>query len=648
MKVGIIMELNIYLIGALVDEEKFSKDFSHLSPIKVIHQINQIQFFLDIINDDDIPTEHQKLFRNKFVAGYENNIKNNEWESLCETKHYFRDDLFKEFAKNKLFIFKPYLEEDRYGRINVKVSNKSSLKIIDRPKGISDNAIGSLVTIPVFNDYNQYTFEKRLLESKSIGSNEHFEKITTSCLVSGDYLYGEFKDFEKLNDGWHIKQEGSLKKIPIDFEKYKDFSIIEPHAIYMDFDLFNEVILEKGLTQLGQPVSLDRKVKLKENIDNTIDEFEEEIYSENEFLENLFNILRYKNLIIEEKQIVNFHTALKTRRLVILSGPSGTGKSQLVFNYAYSLGLMKKVNKDTQQFKLIPVKPNWRDDTDLIGFLDTVNNIYRPSESGLIDTLIEAKDNQDKIYIICFDEMNLAKVEYYFAQFLSVLELEGVERKISLYSKNLVGRVINGEQYPHEIPIHSNVLFVGTINIDETTQTLSDKVLDRSNYIELNIPENHINNWVENLNSTSLLHSGENNAEEKVEKIVDLYDFESWSSIAKQIQLLEVEIEILNTINQILVKNDNSKGIGFRVLDHINSYMLNLPINQSLERREAFDMQISQKIIPKLRGTVDELKEVLNDSESGLLCVLEDKSLQISSRAIIRKIRELDIYGYTY
>ncbi|WP_153732789.1 McrB family protein [Sporosarcina obsidiansis] len=642
------MELNVYLIGALVSEDKLNKDFSHLSPVKLNHQINQVQFFLEIINDDDIPAERQNFFRNKFVAGYENNIKNNEWESLCETRHYFRDDLFKEFAKNKLFIFKPYLEEDRYGRTNIKISNKSSVKVIERPKGISDNAIGSLVTIPIFNDYNQYTFEKRLLESKSIGNNDFFEKITTSCLVSGDYLYGEFKDFEKLNDGWHVKQENTIKKIPIDFDKYNDFSIIEPHAIYMDFDLFNEVILENGLSQLGQPVSLEREVKLKKNIVDSIDEFEEDIYSENDFLENLFTYLKSKNLILEEKQIVNFHTALKTRRLVILSGPSGTGKSQLVFNYAHSLGLMKKVNKDTHQFKMIPVKPNWRDDTDLIGFLDTINNIYRPSESGLIDTLIEAKDNRDKIYLICFDEMNLAKVEYYFSQFLSVLELEGTERKISLYSKNLVGRVINGEQYPHEIPIHSNVLFVGTINIDETTQTLSDKVLDRSNYIELNIPENHINNWVTNSIATTQLSSKEQNSDDKVENIVDLYHFDNWSNPTKEIKLLKEEIQILNKINQILINNDSSKGIGFRVLDHINSYMLNLPPNQLLERKDAFDLQISQKIIPKLRGTIDELDEVIKNPEDGLLRIFEEKSLIISSRAIIRKLRELDTYGYTY
>ena len=86
--------------------------------------------------------------------------------------------------------------------------------------------------------------------------------------------------------------------------------------------------------------------------------------------------MKIKGLIFEKKQLINFHTALKTRRLVILSGPSGTGKTQLVYQYRKALGILKK---ESQQFKMIPVKPNWKDDTDLIGFLDTINNIYRPS-----------------------------------------------------------------------------------------------------------------------------------------------------------------------------------------------------------------------------------------------------------------------------
>ncbi|RKJ55860.1 hypothetical protein D7X33_30485, partial [Butyricicoccus sp. 1XD8-22] len=369
------MELNVYLVGALADEKKLKEIHPNLSPVKQTLQFNQFQFFLDILNIDDIPLAYQKLFKNKFVAGYENNIKDSQWERFSEGKTFFKEDIFSEFASKKLFIFKPYIDENNYGEKNIKIS-KNTLKIIDRPTGISENAIGSLVTIPIFSDYNQFAFEKRLLESNAIGNYEYLEKITTSCLISGDFLYGEFKDFERLNDGWHVTPEDTIKKIPLDFEEYRDLMIIEPHAIYIDYDYFHEIILGEGLSKLGQTVSLDKKIKLKEIKEDPIEEYEEDLYSENDFLESLFANLKQKGLIFEEKQVVNFHTALKTRRLVILSGASGTGKSQLVYNYAQSLGL---INKDTQQFKMIPVKPNWKDDTDLVGFLDTINNIYRPS-----------------------------------------------------------------------------------------------------------------------------------------------------------------------------------------------------------------------------------------------------------------------------
>ncbi|MEN2468162.1 hypothetical protein [Ornithinibacillus sp. JPR2-1] len=635
------MELNIYLVGVLASESRLQEIHPNFLPVKALHSgFNQFQFLLDILNTDDIPLEHQKVFRNRFALGYDNQLRDSEWESISQKQQFFKEDAFKSFATTKLFIFKPYIDENNYGEKNIKVSN-NSLKIIDKPKGISDKAIGSLMTIPIFNEHSQYSFEKRILSSQSIGNYDFLERITTSCVVSGDYIYGEFQDFEKLNDGWHVTIDGTLKKLPIDFNAYTEHIIIESHAIYVDYDFFQDVILTNGLIEKGIPVSLDKQVKLKKIVEETTDDFEEEKYSEDEFLNTLFEQLNKRGLIFEKKQLINFHTALKTRRLVILSGPSGTGKTQVVFQYAKALGI---INKDMQQFKMIPVKPNWKDDTDLIGFLDTINNIYRPSESGLVDVLIEAKNNQNKIFLICFDEMNLAKVEYYFSQFLSVLEMEGNERKISLYSKKLVGRVLNGEQYPHEINILPNVLFVGTINNDETTQTLSDKVLDRANFIEFNIPKNHINNWVNLYKKVSR----NTTKESKVDKVVDLYHYSNWTKNTSEISLLPSEIEILEQLNQILIKQDASKGIGFRVLDHINSYMLNLPSSQVLSRSSAFDLQISQKIIPKIRGTLDELKEILLEDEKGLLSILDETVYPNSYTAIKRKIRELKLYGYTY
>lgn len=349
--------------------------------------------------------------------------------------------------------------------------------------------------------------------------------------------------------------------------------------------------------------------------------------------------LKNKNLVYDPKQVINFHTSIKTKRLVILSGPSGTGKTQLVFNYAESLG----INQFKSQFNLIPVKPIWTDDSDLIGYLDTINNIYRPSETGLIDTLIEAKDNKENIYIICFDEMNLAKVEHYFSQFLSVLELEGNERKLSLYNKEFIGRVFNADRYPPEVPIRDNVFFVGTINQDESSNSLSDKVLDRCSFIELNTPENYINLWSESMSKAPYKNEiiREKNIETITRTMLDEWDIWDGNAILSnsEIQIIKSISELFNSTSQI--------SIGFRILNHINSYLANLPENENLSREEAFDLQISQKIIPKIRGNLEELDVIFN-VEEGIYKILSKEKFKISNQILNRKRKELDIYGYTY
>ena len=150
---------------------------------------------------------------------------------------------------------------------------------------------------------------------------------------------------------------------------------------------------------------------------------------------------------------------------------------------------MKQV-KNANKFLFIPVRPSWNDDADLIGFYDAIHKIYRPAETGLVDLLIEAslEDNKDKLYLICFDEMNLARVEHYFSQFLSILELSE-DRYLTLYSEKLAPEVYNRHEYSPRVPIGNNVFFVGTVNIDESSFQFSDKVLDRANVIRLKIYE---------------------------------------------------------------------------------------------------------------------------------------------------------------
>ena len=121
------------------------------------------------------------------------------------------------------------------------------------------------------------------------------------------------------------------------------------------------------------------------------------------------------------------------------------------------------------RMKIIPVSPSWTDDTDILGYVDIKNMRYNEASIGLVKLLLEAEKNPDDIYLVCFDEMNLAKVEYYFAQFLSILEKDPKDRLLTIYNKALEKDLENSNEYPAEIKIGTNIIFCGTINVDEST-----------------------------------------------------------------------------------------------------------------------------------------------------------------------------------
>ncbi|MGW8822905.1 MrcB family domain-containing protein [Paenibacillus lautus] len=117
--------------------------------------------------------------------------------------------------------------------------------------------------------------------------------------------------------------------------------------------------------------------------------------------------------------IENLYLSLKTKPFVILAGVSGTGKTKLVKLFAEAVG----ATKDNRQFALIPVRPDWSDPSDLLGFKD-LSGVFRPGR--LAEVLVDASkpENHHKPYFICLDEMNLARVEHYFSDILSVIETQ--------------------------------------------------------------------------------------------------------------------------------------------------------------------------------------------------------------------------------
>jgi len=243
-----------------------------------------------------------------------------------------------------------------------------------------------------------------------------------------------------------------------------------------------------------------------------------------------------KNLIYTEFQIKNFLSLLMTNDLIVLSGLSGSGKTQIVKSFAEVLGGVAKI---------IPVKPNWTSSDDLLGYYNPIQSSFLPTP--FTEAIAEAIQNPHQIYLICLDEMNLARAEYYFADFLSKMEERSEQPEIDLYAKHeeelfisefktlltliesatgrnsvaswqefletdsirnrffeLLGnteketllqihskmrrRLLDILKFPATIKIPNNVRFIGAINVDETTHYFSPKILDRVHIVKFENP----------------------------------------------------------------------------------------------------------------------------------------------------------------
>src|SRR5947208_2873891 len=198
---------------------------------------------------------------------------------------------------------------------------------------------------------------------------------------------------------------------------------------------------------------------------------------ESELLDYIKRFIAAKGYYFDDETIYNYHICLKTRPFVILAGLSGTGKSKLSQLYAEAMGHTVQ----NKRYLRLAVRPSWNDDRYLLGYLNSIIGEYVTEPA--VDFVMKAEENRENLYFFCLDEMNLAHVEYYFSQFLSALEEDNSsDRWIPLMSERAQASL--SVHTADRVLISPNLLFTCTINVDETTQPLSDKVIDRANTIE--------------------------------------------------------------------------------------------------------------------------------------------------------------------
>lgn len=293
-----------------------------------------------------------------------------------------------------------------------------------------------------------------------------------------------------------------------------------------------------------------------------------------------------------------FHTALKTSEwspITVLAGVSGTGKSELPRLYSHFGGI---------NFLSLSVQPNWDSQESMLGFFNSIDNKF--DAQPVLRLLAQSQKVQvegypfgleDVMSLILMDEMNLAHVELYFAEFLSKLELRRGLKGNEVPSLEV--KLGAGIQH-YDLPLGRNVLWAGTMNQDETTKSLSDKVLDRG--IVINFPR------PTTLERRLQLKPLGNQAPLLSRKL-----WESWwcrESKFNDDQILPFKgfIEDMNTsLSKV------GRALGHRVWQSIEYYMSNYPDVLEAQRNNddaslvkamkvAFEDQLVQKVMPKLRG----------------------------------------------
>ena len=317
----------------------------------------------------------------------------------------------------------------------------------------------------------------------------------------------------------------------------------------------------------------------------------EGVMSVKDQIETIKEYIQANGFTYPDGMIENFYLSLKSKPFVILAGTSGTGKTKLVSLFADAIGA---------KLQLVPVRPDWSDSSDLFGHVD-LSGKFVPGE--IIDFVKEASDNLNTPYILCLDEMNLARVEYYLSDFLSIIEtrrfVDGEIVTNTLLAKEKYG-VENGayEKYG-DLYLPENLYIVGTVNMDETTFPFSKKVLDRANTIEFS--------YVDLMpDFTGYSGSAESLA---LDNSFLKTEYLKLAACAEEAAFIEEICSELQDINKVL-QTANSH-VGYRVRDEIIFYMLNNKKAELLERDDAMDNEIMQKILPRIQGSSSAVKEML-------------------------------------
>jgi len=287
-----------------------------------------------------------------------------------------------------------------------------------------------------------------------------------------------------------------------------------------------------------------------------------------------------------EEIVDRFLCSLVTKPFLILTGLSGSGKTQIAVKFGEWLG--------EDYHLLIPVRPDWTGGEAIFGYENALDTASNPSwfVPASLEFIIKANQNPNDPYLLILDEMNLAHVERYFGDFLSGLESR--KPTIPNLQKGDDGKWRLKEDETHLIPLPSNLFVVGTVNIDETTYMFSPKVLDRANTIEFRVATEDLTHGLNKPIPCEPGHQG------SIRTFLALSEDDQW-----QYQHTPATIEIyadkLRKLHEMLC--EGGFEFGHRVFYEACRFFAFYGELGHDTWEEALDIQIMQKILPRLHGS---------------------------------------------
>jgi len=561
-------------------EEELTKKLADLEASKVLYKKEVLEKIQDELKA--ISAEKEEL--SKELEGLKKTLKQRESDiaALEEDKEYYESELSANGVKRseilgyktKISTLEGDLEtiNNLYTELQEKAKRLNAQILLygdDPSKAIKRNA----------------ELEKRVAE---------LESLLSSCPSKEelDTLRANTSKYEEINNKLEILKQEKLKLEAENIELRVDKDEIESYRKFIKI-----LELQKGELQR----ELDRNIELYNNST-------EKVFASLSIIDDMtckdyptmlrtginLKILcdRFRGylanrptnpLYYEEKTIRTFIAGFASSRIMILEGLSGTGKSSLPRAFADFMG------SETIE---VPVQSSWKDRNDLLGFYNDFKKQYKETE--FLKALYKATHDPNNIYIIVLDEMNLSRIEYYFADLLSVLEKPNTEDwKIELIS-DYASITQSTKAWPkliHEgkLQISDNTWFIGTANKDDSTFIITDKVYDRSVVLnfdkkgEYEKVDNSLPIQMNNTDFQALLHQASR--------------FADRASEARYREMLRYLDDTVKESFQITFGN--------RIANQLEKFVpVYIACGGTVD--EAIDIMFSRKVLRKLEGLYDE------------------------------------------